>query len=455
MNTLAGPIAPEARVDIHRPGPLAHWSHGGYRFVRYEEGGRTCIVRDVGGSHFDGAEHREPVEAVRRERPRAVGDRVLREWPQHGPGTVLSMHGEGRSCERCIGGRPHMIVAWDDSPGQDHDEAPEDLIIYEPPAAGPAAPPPPAASPEPGAASLRRDVNTGRAWLCFVTRPDKATCEALGAAGWRFSGFRKEWHHPRKHIAPPAGIAYTEDGTVDYSNERAERMAARSVAARTEAMQLFQRERQIGDVIPMGQPILVGHHSERRHRRDIAKIQALATKGVERMKDAERAASASRGSARLRERRQTDPGLVERRLKKLRPQLVRMEDYLLRCGENPPDEYVRKTHLVREEIARNEQLLTELQTAAGAPVTVNPGDVIELRGGPFLVARVNHRTFTGWTVGGGADGWPGRIDRTKWDGKILRRANDKLRAAVAHKNKQAGMYGDAKWRQLTAEGMTS
>jgi len=37
----------------------------------------------------------------------------------------------------------------------------------------------------------------------------------------------------------------------------------------------------IGDNIPFGQPILVGHHSEKRHRRDIGKVQALYTKAVE------------------------------------------------------------------------------------------------------------------------------------------------------------------------------
>jgi hypothetical protein len=454
--SLAGPIVPETRVDIHRPGPVPYWTHGGYRFVRYEESGRTCIVRDTGGSHFDGLEHREPVEAVRREQPRKVGDRVVRQWPQHGPGTVTSMHTEARSCERCTGGRAHMIVAWDDSPGQDHDEDPADLIIYEPPTAGPLAPPAPPAEPAerpPGAASLRRDVNTGRAWLEFPSKPDALTCEALGAAGWRFSGYRKQWHHPRKYIVPPTGIAYIDEGTVDYSNERAERLAARSVASQTEAMQLFHRERQIGDMIPMGQPILVGHHSERRHRRDIAKIQDLATRGVEASKKADRLASASASSARLRERRQTDPGLVERRLKRLRQMLERMEARCLRLGDKIEDDWVRRTHLVRDEIKQNEELLAELQAEAGTPQTVNPGDVINLRGGPFLVHRVNHRTFTGWQVTGGADGWPGRVDRTKWDGQIVCRANAKLRAAVAYKSKLASRYGDAKWRQLTTEGI--
>lgn len=43
----------------------------------------------------------------------------------------------------------------------------------------------------------------------------------------------------------------------------------------------FETARQIGSFIPMGQPILVGHHSEGRHRRDLAKIDNNMRKSVE------------------------------------------------------------------------------------------------------------------------------------------------------------------------------
>lgn len=40
------------------------------------------------------------------------------------------------------------------------------------------------------------------------------------------------------------------------------------------------------DMIPMGQPILVGHHSEKRHRRDIARTQAQLSSGFTARKEA-------------------------------------------------------------------------------------------------------------------------------------------------------------------------
>lgn len=47
------------------------------------------------------------------------------------------------------------------------------------------------------------------------------------------------------------------------------------------AAQGFKSARAIADGIPMGQPILVGHHSEKRHRRDIARIDSGMRRGFE------------------------------------------------------------------------------------------------------------------------------------------------------------------------------
>lgn len=53
------------------------------------------------------------------------------------------------------------------------------------------------------------------------------------------------------------------------------------------------RAREIADMIPFGQPILVGHHSEGRHRRDLARIDS----GMRRRIDAERKAEEQRNRA--------------------------------------------------------------------------------------------------------------------------------------------------------------
>lgn len=64
---------------------------------------------------------------------------------------------------------------------------------------------------------------------------------------------------------------------VEKRQEWATKAEARSDAA-------FNGVRRIADHIPMGQPILIGHHSEGRHRRDLARIDNGMRKAVEESK---------------------------------------------------------------------------------------------------------------------------------------------------------------------------
>ncbi len=67
---------------------------------------------------------------------------------------------------------------------------------------------------------------------------------------------------------------------------RRDRLAKAAADAMARADQSFGRARAIGSMIPFGQPILVGHHSERRARKDANRIDASMRRGVE---EAERA----------------------------------------------------------------------------------------------------------------------------------------------------------------------
>lgn len=52
--------------------------------------------------------------------------------------------------------------------------------------------------------------------------------------------------------------------------------------AKAKAESHFNAAHRIGDAIPFGQPILVGHHSEAHHRRDIERIDSNMRNGIER-----------------------------------------------------------------------------------------------------------------------------------------------------------------------------
>lgn len=69
--------------------------------------------------------------------------------------------------------------------------------------------------------------------------------------------------------------------------DRAMRRAAHASATAT--AEVTRARGVIGDKLPMGQPILVGHHSERRHRRLLERADRAATKAVEALRTAKRA----------------------------------------------------------------------------------------------------------------------------------------------------------------------
>ena len=91
-------------------------------------------------------------------------------------------------------------------------------------------------------------------------------------------------------------------GVAGFAEKRAariERMHAKAARLGTEAESVHAQARRTGDLIPFGQPVLVGHHSQRRHERDLARIDrgyrksfALSDKATELERRATHAESA-------------------------------------------------------------------------------------------------------------------------------------------------------------------
>ncbi len=68
---------------------------------------------------------------------------------------------------------------------------------------------------------------------------------------------------------------------------RKEKYEELSVKNEKESTNRYKAAKGIGDHIPFGQPILVGHHSEKRHRRDLERIDNNMRKSVEADRKAE------------------------------------------------------------------------------------------------------------------------------------------------------------------------
>lgn len=73
----------------------------------------------------------------------------------------------------------------------------------------------------------------------------------------------------------------------EHQEQRRARLEAKAAAARDEAQRAHAAANRISDGIPMGQPVLVGHHSEGRHRRDLARMGRNMDRAVEASKKAQ------------------------------------------------------------------------------------------------------------------------------------------------------------------------
>ncbi|MSA99653.1 DUF3560 domain-containing protein [Finegoldia sp. BIOML-A3] len=79
-------------------------------------------------------------------------------------------------------------------------------------------------------------------------------------------------------------------GRKDYFERkelRVERLREKADKMRSESVDAFRDARKIQDSIPMGQPILIGHYSEKRSRRDRDRIDANIKKSIEKQEQAE------------------------------------------------------------------------------------------------------------------------------------------------------------------------
>jgi hypothetical protein len=191
-------------------------------------------------------------------------------------------------------------------------------------------------------------------WLEFSEKPDEETRKLLKDEGWRWSSYRQQWHTNRRWAKVPDGIPYRNDGSCDYSAERADRLEARAMKASERGKAAYNKAHHIGSFIPMGQPILIGHHSERRHRRDLERIdnnmRTFVNESDKAKKLEDKAADSISHRAYLER-----PGVIDRRIKRLEATLRRLE----RQKEHWSDkaEYSRRVALLTQEINENKAKL--------------------------------------------------------------------------------------------------
>lgn len=141
--------------------------------------------------------------------------------------------------------------------------------------------------------------------LTSASRLDRATYDRVKEAGFRWAPKLEQfiapmWTPVRADLCVElAGEIGDEDGSlIDRAEDRAERFEGYQESRADEAERASEQVRRIADGIPFGQPILVGHHSERHARKDAERITNGMRKAVKAFETAEywkhRAAAAIR-----------------------------------------------------------------------------------------------------------------------------------------------------------------
>jgi hypothetical protein len=91
------------------------------------------------------------------------------------------------------------------------------------------------------------------------------------------------------HLQGNKRLSFAEqvENQIERKLERAERYEVYSKNTEVRSENRFKSANAINSFIPMGQPILIGHHSEGRHRRDLKRIDTCMQKSIEESKKSE------------------------------------------------------------------------------------------------------------------------------------------------------------------------
>lgn len=242
--------------------------------------------------------------------------------------------------------------------------------------------------------------------------------DALRAAGHTVSVAIDDTHRPTAEAE--SDRAQRQEQRVEALNAKADRKAAAADAA-------WEAEHRAVEALPPdGQPILVGHHSERRHRNAIARAHDATRRAIDATNLADQASNRAEAAASTTAHRY-NPVTVKNRIEKL--QAEQRGDQRILDGHRRVvartatheyvDEFGPATGSYRDSvIARMVQradqitywtgIYAQLQASGVASThnrdSISKGDLIKFRGRWYPVVRVNAKTvsvrlheLTSWT----------------------------------------------------------
>jgi hypothetical protein len=269
--------------------------------------------------------------------------------------------------------------------------------------------------------SWRVNHESQRVEVKYPDKPDYEERQKLKGKGFRWSPKREAWVRKITSSsmvkAQSLGFERAEDvGTpltggqkaqreLERMEKSAERHERKSARARVEAEEHHKDAKRMGEVIPMGQPILVGHHSEKADRRYRERIRKKEEKFVEKYRESKHEKGVSERVKKRAEYMKKNPAYASKKIESLDKE-VRLLDRRLETEYDPVysssraefDEWQDRLRARRKEAIEERAFWAEhLKSLGGVKYSresIKVGDRVKYRRQWYRVERVNPKSVT-------------------------------------------------------------
>jgi len=239
------------------------------------------------------------------------------------------------------------------------------------------------------------NIATGWVRIVFDEKPSRETLDKLKAEGFRYRPKSRAWtakqgYRREELLRELAGTVEDVNIPINYEG-KAEYYAEKAERTKKEADERYDKAKKLMNFIPIGQPILVGHHSEKRHRRDLKRIDKgmktsfeLSDKAEQYERTAENYKAKSKGTE--------NPRTVKNRITNLEKDIKRLKNYMI-------DEKGEERKQTEKQINRLEHLLEQQRKqykktggVLADVVTFKPGMVVHTTNGKARIKKVSGKS---------------------------------------------------------------
>ena len=238
---------------------------------------------------------------------------------------------------------------------------------------------------------VRNNIKSNFLWSgsrnCWVSR-------AKGGRVWILDQLKANGFEDRGKEGEKLTFAEQLEAKQTKAEERAEFMETRAETAAEKSEAILNRAHKLADSIPLGQPILVGHHSEKRARKDAERIRNWTGKGVAEADKAEYYRGRVTSARATAEGKQySDPSFLARRIKE---QEAEERKILRRLDTTEYSEVITQNYQYLEEIRDKLEFYRVCLASCGVVVfnkeTLKDKKMVLVRGRWERIVKLNPKT---------------------------------------------------------------